>query len=120
MQLGRHSFNYITICLIMDCPFSLNGDDLWQCSNKGCEWVYPRKSEKPPRRNCTADIPRRTESEILEIIAEHCEPCEVYHNGKCFDKAPSCARGKDCRMLAERSCPAGKFGGPKVKQTGES
>ena len=34
-----------------DCPFTLiNG--LWQCPT--CGWVYKKKSEKPPRRNCPA------------------------------------------------------------------
>ncbi len=35
-----------------DCPFTLNADDLWQCPT--CGWVYPHKSDKPPRRNCPA------------------------------------------------------------------
>ncbi len=34
-----------------NCPFTLNADNLWQCPT--CGWVYKRKSEKPPRRNCT-------------------------------------------------------------------
>lgn len=33
-----------------DCPFTLNADGLWQCPD--CGWVYPRKKDKPPRRNC--------------------------------------------------------------------
>lgn len=36
----------------MDCPLELNGDGFWQCPRKGCGWVYPIKSDKPPRRNC--------------------------------------------------------------------
>ena len=33
-----------------DCPFQLNANNRWQCPD--CNWVYPRESEKPPRRNC--------------------------------------------------------------------
>lgn len=33
-----------------DCPFQLNRCGLYQCPQ--CGWIYPRKSKKPPRRNC--------------------------------------------------------------------
>lgn len=33
-----------------DCPLQLNDDGLWQCPD--CDWIYPRKAEKPPRRTC--------------------------------------------------------------------
>ena len=34
-----------------DCPFRLDSEtNLWTCQQ--CGWVYPRQSEKPPRRNC--------------------------------------------------------------------
>lgn len=36
----------------MDCTFALNTDGLWQCTREECRWVYPIKSDKPPRRNC--------------------------------------------------------------------
>ena len=36
--------------LMTDCPFTLNADGLWQCET--CQWIYPHKSDKPPRRNC--------------------------------------------------------------------
>ena len=39
-----------------DCNFHLNTDGLWQCSREGCRWIYPIKSDKPPRRNCPATI----------------------------------------------------------------
>ncbi len=38
-----------------DCPFTLNAETgLWQCPE--CDWVYPRKTEKPPHRNCPAKL----------------------------------------------------------------
>ena len=33
-----------------DCQFQINTNLLFQC--KQCGWVYPIKTEKPPRRNC--------------------------------------------------------------------
>ncbi len=50
-----------------DCPFTLNADGLWQCPNEGCGWVYPKKSDKPPRRNCPAT---RTPEAIAEQKAQ--------------------------------------------------
>lgn len=37
---------------MIDCPFTLNTDGLWQCPK--CNWTYKKKSDKPPRRNCPA------------------------------------------------------------------
>ena len=37
-----------------DCDLKLNEDGLYQCTRKGCRWVYPLQSNKPPRRNCDA------------------------------------------------------------------
>ncbi len=35
---------------MMDCPFTLNADGLWQCPD--CKWIFPKRTDKPPRRNC--------------------------------------------------------------------
>lgn len=40
---------------MIDCPFTLNAETgLWQCPD--CGWIYKRKSDKPPRRNCPAKL----------------------------------------------------------------
>ena len=33
-----------------NCPLQLNISNFWQCPN--CGWVYKKKSDKPPQRNC--------------------------------------------------------------------
>jgi rubredoxin len=35
---------------MINCDFTKDTNGLWQC--KYCNWIYPLKSEKPPRRNC--------------------------------------------------------------------
>ena len=35
-----------------NCHFQVNVDGLWQCAQ--CGWIYPRKRDKPPFRNCPA------------------------------------------------------------------
>ena len=50
---------------MQNCPLQLNADNLWQCPN--CGWVYPRKSDKPPHRNCPAS---RTPEAIAAAEAE--------------------------------------------------
>jgi len=35
-----------------DCRFALNTKGLYQCTRKGCGWVYPLKADKAPHRNC--------------------------------------------------------------------
>jgi len=42
-----------------NCNFQLNDDGLWQCAE--CEWVFPRKTENPPKRAC------RKESEVPSL-----------------------------------------------------
>lgn len=37
---------------VLNCSFIKNSKGFWQCSNPECGWIYRRKSEKPPRRNC--------------------------------------------------------------------
>lgn len=38
----------------MDCTFEKNADRLWQCTRKGCRWIYKIPSDRPPRHNCRA------------------------------------------------------------------
>jgi len=35
---------------MIDCPFQLNADGLWQCTQ--CPYIYPIRSDKPPRKIC--------------------------------------------------------------------
>jgi len=59
---------------VTDCPFQLNADGLWQCPD--CDWVYPRKSEKPPRRNCPKAKSRGLGDTIAKITkAVGIKPC---------------------------------------------
>jgi len=51
----------------MDCLFNLNPDGLWQCTRKGCGWVYPIKSDKPPRRNCPKSPSRGLGDTIAKV-----------------------------------------------------
>ena len=39
---------------MIDCPFTLNTDGLWQCPD--CGWVLKLKRDKPIPRNCPASI----------------------------------------------------------------
>lgn len=55
-----------------DCPFTLNTDGLWQCPD--CGWVYKRKADKPPRRNCPAS---RTPEAIAEAEKQQAEALEA-------------------------------------------
>lgn len=47
-----------------NCTFQQNEQGLWQCSE--CGWVYPKESEKPPRRNCPKGKPSRTFDTMLQ------------------------------------------------------
>jgi len=53
---------------MIDCPFTLNADGLWQCPD--CGWIYKRKSDKPPRRNCPA---KATPEQLAEREASRAE-----------------------------------------------
>ena len=60
---------------LIDCPFTLNADNLWQCPK--CNWVYKKKSDKPPRRNCPALLTpeekakREAERQQQQHLAQH-------------------------------------------------
>jgi len=44
------------------CPFTLNLETgLWQCHD--CGWVYKKKSDKPPHRNCPAKLTPEQQAE---------------------------------------------------------
>lgn len=53
---------------MINCKFQLNADNLWQCPD--CGWVYPRKADKPPRRNCPAKQPAYTQEQLNKMRAE--------------------------------------------------
>ena len=91
-----------------DCPFTLNADHHWQCPQ--CGWVYPRQSDKPPRRNCTKatgarpQLTRREQllhrnaivndpprAEIERRLAV-CEACEEYEGYACITLGSACGR----------------------------
>lgn len=50
-----------------DCPFQLNADGFFQCPQ--CDWVYPRKANKPPRRNCPKAPSRGLGDTIAKITS---------------------------------------------------
>ena len=62
-----------------DCPFTLNPETgLWQCPD--CGWVYKKKSDKPPRRNCPKKLTpearaqrEAARAEQEKLAAEECE-----------------------------------------------
>ena len=92
----------------MNCPFTLNADNLWQCPQ--CGWVYPRASDKPPRRNCpkAPDAPpkltRREQllhrnaivndppRDELERRLDICEACEEYEGYGCITMGSACRK----------------------------
>lgn len=61
---------------MIDCQFQLNVDGQWQCTY--CEWTYPRKSDKPPRRNCPA---KRTPEQIAAQEAEQARQKHLAQHG---------------------------------------
>ena len=91
-----------------DCPFTLNADHLWQCPQ--CGWVYPRQSDKPPRRNCTKatgarpQLTRREQllhrnaivndppRDELERRLDICEACPEYEGYACITLGSACRR----------------------------
>jgi hypothetical protein len=93
-----------------DCPFTLNADNLWQCPQ--CGWVYPRASDKPPRRNCpkAPDAPQRQARtrrekilhrnaivqepplDELERRLDICEACDQYADYECVRGGSPCRR----------------------------
>lgn len=133
-----------------NCQFNRDpATNVWSCRN--CGYVFPLDTEKPPYRNCDwdgkshncdGDVPRRTKSEIIEVVAEYCEDCMYVRKGKCFYN--SCAGnpcGIVCKTLAKRhacpanadpeeprrfdwpeakDCPSGKCKRPELTQAGES
>ena len=94
----------------MDCPFTLNPDNLWQCTQ--CNWVYKIPSDKPPRRNCprAPDIPKRTNAEIT-AIEKVCTLCKKFIDdgcrafAQCGRKAATYRAWQDARC----NCPDGKW-----------
>ena len=42
-----------------NCSLTLTADGRWQCPT--CKWIYKRKSDKPPHRNCPKKRGQRTE-----------------------------------------------------------
>jgi len=40
---------------MIDCTFTLRANGTWKCAD--CGWIYKRKSDKPPRRNCRPETP---------------------------------------------------------------
>jgi rubredoxin len=95
-----------------DCQFTLNADHLWQCSQ--CGWVYPRASDKPPRRNCpkAPDAPpRQARTRREAVLARYdaqqlteppraeierrldvCEACDQYADYECVRGGSPCRR----------------------------
>lgn len=55
-----------------DCPLTLNTEGFYQCPD--CNWIYKRKADKPPRRNCpnSPDIntPEHRETIKQRMLAE--------------------------------------------------
>ena len=99
---------------MIDCPLELNADGLWQCPD--CNWIYKRKTDKPPRRNCpkSPDLdspehrarvkettlaelePMALKSDLPSIAAQldQClELCDRFNGRTCT------ARGSSCRLL---------------------
>lgn len=117
-----------------DCPFQLNVDGFYECPD--CHWVYKRKSDKPPRRNCpkapdvntpeyretikskmlaelTALVEEGRTQNTLTAITEQLDVCVTC---KRFEKVVCTARGSACRQwkrwreaLATFACPCSKF-----------
>ncbi len=65
-----------------DCPFTLNANGFYQCPI--CKWIYPiypKKSDKPPRRNCPATkkppTPEEIASQKAEAIRQEAEAIEL-------------------------------------------
>lgn len=62
-----------------DCLLELNPNGLWQCTR--CGWVYPIKSDKPPRRNCPALAASRGLGDTIAKVTKFfgvrpCRGCE--------------------------------------------
>jgi len=55
-----------------DCSFIINADGLWQCWD--CGWIYKRKSDKPPKRNCPKKL---TPEQLEERKRKACEEAEA-------------------------------------------
>jgi rubredoxin len=54
---------------VIDCPFALNFETgLWQCPD--CGYVYKKKSDKPPRRNCPAKLTPEAKAQRQAAMAE--------------------------------------------------
>lgn len=58
------------------CPFTLNADGLWQCPD--CGWIYKRKAEKSPRRNCPKKL---TPEQLAQREAARAEQEEAAKHG---------------------------------------
>ena len=81
-----------------DCPFELNVNGLWQCPRKGCGWVYPLKSDKPPRRNCPKAPSRGFGDTIAKITRFFgIKPC-----GRCKKRQAKLNRLLPYRQMEDR------------------
>ena len=70
------------------CSFQLNADGLYQCPT--CGWIYPRKSDKAPRRNCHALKAPPTAEQIAEQIAERArQQAEAHDAGTALGWKPA-------------------------------
>ncbi len=55
-----------------NCPLQLNADGFYQCPQ--CNWIYKRKTDKPPLRNCPnspdVNTPEYREAIKQKMLAE--------------------------------------------------
>lgn len=82
---------------MIDCNFDLNDDGLWQCQT--CGWIYKRRSDKPPRRNCR---PLGTEEKAEQARQLQCDLAEGEKLGWTLEDA------KNWRLALRRWRQAGK------------
>jgi rubredoxin len=72
---------------MIDCLLKLNADGFYECPD--CKWIYKRKADKPPHRNCpkSPDInsPEHRERIKAKMLAElqpvidnrNCPQCDL-------------------------------------------
>ena len=100
---------------MINCNFTRNINQFWQCEH--CGWVYPRKADKPPIRNCPKQNGNHVPPTHRESVLHHytaaqmtdlpkaeierrldvCEACEEYAGLACIKAGASCRKTQNWR-----------------------
>ena len=114
-----------------DCPLERNAKGFWQCPD--CNWIYKRKTDKPPRRNCPkspalnspehrAKIHDKMLTELQSFVdSGNCDlatvtmqldlclaPCKRFDGRTCTLRGSDCKkwqRWKEFLAFTARTCP---------------